>query len=774
MRIILDPHKIYQLGKNTLSVNSDLTYVRSRKAILNYFTTGNREYENIYVAEHPYDKWFNDLPDHVQIISPKSLLIDKYPTIDLPFGLSDGDIMQLGLLDAGIEPTAKAILKHFLNVIIPTRIDISQLLQTIYQLAESVLINKRAWTQSFLTVIWKRTLIDALMNLNDETKILFKPIIELDEVYCTVLTKGLYGIRNDFFRKYWLEDSILEFHKRDIPVSSIEKIISNSSLTLATSERNELSLVRFYEEHLRSGAITISELSGYYSAELTGLLLVATKIDKSEYEKLVEKFENILDDKQRFGLSKLVIPELVACPIDAVLDVKEQAKRLKKWSVESFIPYKFFYDKSKTPDPDALAMIEKNAALFGDWLFNNLEAILNEDEIYTNIDVVKNIRTLIKDQSIIVWLVIDGFAAHYTSSLEMILKDHGINRIQTNWSFATLPTITQVAIPVTVSGKFASAINDDDFFNRKELLKKAFPDKRTIYSSQPSEFSSTLNNKTFDVCCLHVHDIDKEMHKNETDFYHGRLADIEHHLQRYIEVVSNFIKKNPDRRIKLLISTDHGATKCLTNAQMIKSPKLEELALSRPYERCIPLTEAVADQNWERNDFYVLKKEVSRNKYDWAIARGYKYFGKNDSGYRHGGLTPEEVVVPVITGQILQVDAIKLVVRPIGLLEFRFGKTERNFKFRIRNTDINHILITDVTIIEEKDALFELPLHLQANAESDLLGTIKLHQRLKTQAKNGILRLNLGVKYNSLGILYEDVLPIDVLTEKDEFETDFL
>lgn len=774
MRIILDPHKIYQPGKNTLSVNSDLTYVQSRKAILNYFTTGNREYEKIYVAEHPYDKWFNDLPHHIQLISPRSLLLDKYPTTDLPSGLSDRDIMQLGLLDVGIEPTEKEILKHFLNIVIPPKIDIGQLLQTAYQLAESVLVNKRAWTQSFLTVTWKRNLISALTNLSDETKNVFKPIIELDEDYCNILTKGLYGIRNNFFRTYWLEDSILELHKRDIPLLSMEKIISTSSFTLATSERNELSLIRFFEEHLRSGAMTTSDLSGYYSAELTGLLSVGKKIDRSEYEQLIGKFENIIDDKQRFALNKLVIPELVPCPIDPFLDIKEQAKRLKQWAVDSFIPYKFFYDEAKTPDSDALSIIDKNATLFGDWLFNNLEAILNEDEIYTNIDVVKNIRTLIKDQSIIVWLVIDGFAAHYTSSLEMILKDHGINRIQTNWSFATLPTITQVAIPVTVGGKFASTINDADFGNRKELLKKAFPDKLTIYSSQPSEFSSTLNNKIFDVCCLHVHDIDKEMHKNESDFYQGRLADIEHHLQRYIEVVSNFIRKNPDRQIKLLISTDHGATKCLTNAQMIKSPKLDELALSRPYERCIPLTEEVADYNWERNDFYVLKKDTSRNKYDWAIARGYKYFGKNDSGYRHGGLTPEEVVVPVITGQILQVDAIKLVVRPIGLNNFRFGKTERNFKFRVRNADVNHIVVTTVTVIEEKDALFQLPLHLQANAESDLSGTIKLHPRLKSQAKNGILRLNLGIKYNSLGIQFEDVLPIDVFTEKDEFETDFL
>jgi hypothetical protein len=74
------------------------------------------------------------------------------------------------------------------------------------------------------------------------------------------------------------------------------------------------------------------------------------------------------------------------------LSIKQQAEHLKQWSIASFIPYKFYYDEASAIDPNAIEMIARNAGLFGDWLFDNLDAILNEDDIYTNKDVVKNIR----------------------------------------------------------------------------------------------------------------------------------------------------------------------------------------------------------------------------------------------------------------------------------------------------------------------------------------------------------------------------------------------
>ncbi len=772
MKIILDPYKVFQPGKNTFAVNSEAAYASSRKAIIRYQLSGNLDFEVIYVSDRPYNKWYNDLPDLVEIVSPRSLLIEKFPSAILPDSLSEDDVIQLNLLDTAAEPTEKEIMKLFINIVLPQKIDAGRQFSLAYTLSQTVVTCKKAFKQRFIAATWQEKLCKALAAETEDSRRIFQPIIDLDERYCGLLVAGLYGSKNEAFKKYWLEDVALEFHNRSVPIESIEKLLSGGNNLLPVNEKIETNLERFFEENLRAGKFGITELSGQYQAELNALITIGKKFDQTTLAILQEKFSNVSTERQRNDLNKLRLPELEDFPILKDFSIAEQAARLKTWAVNSFIPYKFYFDEAKAPEAKALEHIEQQACQFGDWLFDNIAGILNEDDIYTNIDIVKSIRDQVKNGASMIWLVIDGLAAYYTGLLETILKENGINHLQTSWSFATLPTITEVAVPVTISGKFASDISDTEFPQRKELLAKAFPEKATVYSSQPANFQAVLN-QPFDVCCLHVHEIDKEMHKNDWEFYNGRTVEIEHHLNKYITMVAETMRKNPDRTIKLLISTDHGTTKCLTNAQMIKNPKLNELAQSRPRERCIPLTEALARQNWEQSDLYMLKKTVSRNRYDWAIARGYKYFGKNDTGYRHGGLTPEEVVVPVISGQILQKDTIKLLVRPIGLQEFRFGKTEKNFKFRIKNADLNSILLVAVAILEEKDTSFDLPLQIPAYGEIDLTGMIKLHPRLKSKVKNGLIQLNFALKYNLLGTQYEDVLTIEVFTEKDEFETDF-
>ena len=155
MKIIIDRYKVYQQAKNTLHITSELTYARSRKVLLSYFLTGNREFENIYVADHPYYEWYKDLPDFIEIVSPKSILSEKFPDASLPKDLSDEDVIQLNLIDAGIEPSEKEIIRHLLNIILPQKIDTIQLFSLAYKLAQTVLTHKKAFGQRFLALAWK-------------------------------------------------------------------------------------------------------------------------------------------------------------------------------------------------------------------------------------------------------------------------------------------------------------------------------------------------------------------------------------------------------------------------------------------------------------------------------------------------------------------------------------------------------------------------------------------------------------------------------------------
>eukprot|EP01035_Chromulina_nebulosa_P021007 gene21007-27222_t len=339
---------------------------------------------------------------------------------------------------------------------------------------------------------------------------------------------------------------------------------------------------------------------------------------------------------------------------------------------------------------------------YSDWLFNNFNTIFRKDSTTTNLDVILKINEVLGQANPkIIWLIIDGFPAFYQPMLESILKESGINKTKTDWSFAVLPTITEVCIPTMLSGKFESAITER---NRNQLLVTASNHKKCTYTSQPRDFRQNISADV-DIACIHATVIDAHLHKNDSEFVDGRESEIKRILKTLIEPISEVIKSSTERPIKLVISTDHGATKCLENGKNIKNSKLSEAAKENPRERCFRLNGKIKKENIDASEMYLLTKEVSRNMDDWAIARGYRYFGRNDSGYRHGGLSPEETIVPIMFCEISNIQPVNLLIKYLGVKELVFGKTERDFTIQIKNTNATNIELIEVSILEDGESI---------------------------------------------------------------------
>ena len=123
----------------------------------------------------------------------------------------------------------------------------------------------------------------------------------------------------------------------------------------------------------------------------------------------------------------------------------------------------------------------------------------------------------------IIWLIIDGLPAVYTETLNSILKSHGINKILPNYNFAAIPTITEIGIPTQLSGKFPNS--EGYTSNKTEALKLAFNSKKVIFRNSIKQFAEALESD-FDLCCLHWHEIDEFMHKEDNDIDSRRIEEI--------------------------------------------------------------------------------------------------------------------------------------------------------------------------------------------------------------------------------------------------------
>lgn len=768
MKIYIDKYHLQKYANDTLEVVDTTSYVKARQEILSFFLSKKSSFKSIHVFQKPYFNWFNDLDEYTEVVSPKGFLCKKNNVNNLPENLSDEDIIDMGLIELGIEPTEKEIIKYYLGQSLPT--DLSKI-DSLYTITQIAIEKSDSFNKKYIKRFWAEYFRSQSEKVNVQTNLILKPIMALDLEICDIISEGIYCCKDVAYIEEWLHNNAQIFRKLDVSTKSIKKLLSDTIINLKPNHLYDTKLVRFCTKRLLEKEILWNNLSGFYNAEIIAILNSKPKLSSEDLISLLKKYSALITDRQKHELSKLVIPTLEATPLIDGMPFDQQVKKWQNWAINSFIPYKFYLDnQSSEIEGNEISKIEKMSECYSDWLFNNLESIYRQDLTLTNLDIITKINQVLQQSNPkIIWLIIDGFPAFYQPLLESVLKENGINKIKTEWSFAVLPTITEVCIPTMLSGKFESSISDS---NRTNLLVNSSIHRKCIYTSQLRDFHQNISADV-DIACFHAIDIDKLLHKNDSEFAEGREIEIKTILQKLIEPISKVIKSSTERQIKFVISTDHGATKCLENGRNITNPKLLEAAKDKPRERCIRLEGKLKNENIDTSEMYMLPKEISRNIDDWAIARGYRYFGRNDSGYRHGGLSPEETIVPVMFCEISNIEPVILLIKYLGNKKLAFGKTEKDFNIQIKNMSVSTIKLIEVLIEEDANCIFELPEKLEGNNYISLKSNLKLPRKLEPKATNGELDLTINIKYLLLGESIEQKYSFTIFTEKDEFGDDF-
>lgn len=768
MKIYIDKYHLQKYANETLEVVDAKSYVKARQEILSFFLGKKSSFKSIHVFKKPYFNWFNDLDEYTEVVSPKGLLCKKNNVNNLPENLSDEDIIDMGLIELGIEPTEKEIIKYYLGQSLP--IDLSKV-DSLYTITQIAIEKSNSFNKKYIKRVWEDYFRLRPETVNIQTNNILKPIMALDLEICDIISEGIYCRNDAAYIEEWLHINAQIFKKNDVSIKSIKNLLSDTIINLKPNALYDAKLVRFTTNRLHKKEVLWSSLSGDYNAEIVAILNLKPKLSSEDLISLSKKYATLISDKQKHELSKLVVPTLEAIPLIEGMPFDNQVKKWQNWAINSFIPYKFYLDnQSSEIEKDEISKIEKMSECYSDWLFNNLESIYRQDLTLTNLDIITKINQVLQQSNPkIIWLIIDGFPAFYQPLLESVLKENGINKIKTEWSFAVLPTITEVCIPTMLRGKFESSISDS---NRTNLLMNASNQQRCTYTSKPIDFRKNVSSPDIDIACIHAIEIDTLLHKNDSEFSEGRENEIKRILQKLIEPISNVVKLSTERQVKLVISTDHGATKCLENGRNITNPKLLEAAKDKLRERCIKLEGKLKNENIDSSEMYLLPKEISRNNDNWAIARGYRYFGKNDSGYRHGGLSPEETIVPVMFCQVSNIEPVILSIKYLGIKKLAFGKTEKDFSIQIRNMSIPTIELIAISIEEDDNCIFELPVKLEGNNYISLKSNLKLPRKLERKATNGELDLTINIKYLLLGESIEQKYPFTIFTEKDEFGDD--
>lgn len=101
-----------------------------------------------------------------------------------------------------------------------------------------------------------------------------------------------------------------------------------------------------------------------------------------------------------------------------------------------------------------------------------------------------------------------------------------------------------------------------------------------------------------------------------------------------------------NRLLRIVVSSDHGSTSIIQGKRGLKVPRDAQLdRVSEQHQRFVKIKTL---EHLDRMEWYGLDADRFGLKDHYAVTRGYFYMKSKPKGYTHGGLTPEETIVPYL------------------------------------------------------------------------------------------------------------------------------
>ncbi|WP_295399354.1 alkaline phosphatase [uncultured Thiocystis sp.] len=308
-------------------------------------------------------------------------------------------------------------------------------------------------------------------------------------------------------------------------------------------------------------------------------------------------------------------------PLPATASVKE----VLRWSERYFDYARGAFERHAEPD-------EAVCRSFARWVTAEPHRIIQSDHDWRT--VARTVDELLAAGQVVILCVVDALGAIHLDLVELALRqrlvDQSVPVIKP--LFAPLPTITEVGkIGVLTGAEPGTQPTDYDRALRARFAAHLGPDGLQIVKSW-KDFRQALQPTTRLLVCLDNR-VDDDLHQC-TEFRHHRER-VRTVAEQLAELIAGWQldAAHHQRQAAILITADHGATKV--------SRRATEPPGTTPLERRLLRVDAAPDPVPEGMIF------VPAHPGGYLIPHDRVAYGPTET-LLHGGLTPEEVLIPFI------------------------------------------------------------------------------------------------------------------------------
>ena len=448
-----------------------------------------------------------------------------------------------------------------------------------------------------------------------------------------LLVKGYPG---DFQERFMERSTIKCFDNLRITASYI--------MTAADLENLYKNEFQSYKDKMATCAIEecVSFMTGRFGFEHDYIMDRAMndeELSEQTIQMIRDKFHDYyVENPSQDILASLKAPVELTEPSAATLD------EWMKWAVEIYFPYKFWLEKIDKSDETA----DKFSEQYGEWVFSRYaHIVINEDRIIYKI--LPKVIGEMKEKPHALFVILDNFNYKFVGNLCSYMAENEFVVKEECPVLAMIPTDTAISKRAFFLGE---AYNDNDSPYEKIVSDWA---KRT---GLPMKYIPDVGNlkrlESFDekILFLNYLKIDKLLHEDMSASALSVEERIGQELQALIKTIIQTLKRlGRERDTEIYFIADHGSTKILPEqANEINVQYYKKTAEESDY-RFI----AVSDSDFEMMKSavgglcFTLKRTQFNTKKSYFIARKYNRFIRNDiKCYVHGGISPEESIVPFI------------------------------------------------------------------------------------------------------------------------------
>jgi len=539
----------------------------------------------------------------------------------------------------------------------------------------------------------------------------------------------------------------------DAAVNNIE-IFLNSEFKDGISESDAIRIIEWASGSVPAEFKLIAQILERFPNALTKTVLIS----------LLKKFSLVQTAIQpEFRkLNLLLKPDLPPAP-----EMSWDAPRMLQWVTNQYLPYHFWLEETDNDD----AEVSHQSEIYGDWLYANFVNLRSNfsNIVYRILPNIMNMRT--SDKCVLV-LVIDNFNYRFVDALTSLLQVEGFRLIQKIPYFSMIPSDTEVSKRCLLSGqpKASEVLSDYDSLLSNEW-PRYFPDRRFMYLRSPLELE-TLAASFKDVVFVNCIQTDNILHEDERRLGKRHSVAVEDDLRSIVHLATGFFNRNMlANNAQIIVCSDHGSTVIPSGVHNeIESAFFAEKTL-QTHHRFISISKEEFEKLPENIKFqcYFLDATSFGLFENVLIARGYYRFKRTDEHFFvHGGLSPEETVVPLL---IFEGGTVAFKEPGLRLLQNEFRRlTKAIVEIEIVNENSAPLEDVKITIVSPGVETVEPIPIIQKVAPTDLQ-RIKFYCRLYNDfdATKG---LEMIFEYTFLGKPYSKKEKFDVQI-KSMMETSF-